>query len=113
MLEPLLQAKKPLSAAPPYVRRPSISPSTRLGSASVAQGAEVILCNLAEDAAHDLARASLGGGAVLLAPPIIGLLTDRDPATCLGGRRLLRQHNLRFTQLADNLFRARLLARQP
>src|SRR3546814_1906212 len=44
--------------------------------------------------------------AIFLAPPIIGLLADRDPATRFCGRRTLRQNNLRFTQLADNLFRA-------
>src|SRR5690606_11267323 len=49
--------------------------------------------------------------AIFLAPPIIGLLADRDPTARLGGRGALRQHNLRFTQLADNLFRAMLLAR--
>ena len=48
---------------------------------------------------------------IFLTPPIIGLFADRDPPTRFRRRGALRQNNLRFTQLADNLFRAMLLAR--
>src|SRR3546814_8638232 len=49
--------------------------------------------------------------AIFFAPPIVGLLADRDPPTRFRRRRPLRKHDLCFTQLADNLFRAMLLAR--
>ena len=48
--------------------------------------------------------------AILLAPTIICLLADCDPPACLGSRGPLRQHDLNFTQLADDLFRLVLLA---
>ena len=41
---------------------------------------------------------------LFLAPAIIGLLADLNPAARLRSRRTLRQHDLNFTQLADNLF---------
>ena len=42
---------------------------------------------------------------ILLAPPVIGLLRNANPATCLRRDSTLPQHDLRLTQLADNLLR--------
>jgi RNA polymerase sigma-70 factor (ECF subfamily) len=42
---------------------------------------------------------------MLLTPAVIALLGDADPATRIRHRSTLRQHDLRFTQLSDNLFR--------
>lgn len=48
--------------------------------------------------------------ALLLAPAVVALLRNTDPAAGIRHRPTLRQHDLSLTQLADDLFRLVLLA---